>query len=131
MALSREELLAIKPHAVAVEIEGHGKVYLKGLDAKERDDYEQSLIERGPDGRSRSKEHQENIRAGLVLRCVCDENGERLLADDDLLALGQVDGAIIDKLWDEARKLSGMAIEEIDVRAEGFGSAQDGNSSST
>jgi hypothetical protein len=130
MALTKDALLAIRPQAVIVELEGHGKVYLKGLTARERDDYEQSLIEAGPDGRQRVKPHQHNVRASLVVRCLTDETGERLLSDDDVEALGEVDGAIINKLWDEARKLSGMSTEEVDSLAEGFGSARGDGSSS-
>jgi hypothetical protein len=130
MELSKDELLAIIPHIEAVEIAGHGKVFVKGLTAKERDDYESSLIEPGPDGRMRAKESQTNIRAALVVRCVCDEAGERMFADEDIEKLGQVDGAVVEKLWDISRRLSGMKVESVDVVAEGFGSAQGADSSS-
>jgi hypothetical protein len=53
-----------------------------------------------------------------------------MFRDNEVEALGHVDGAVIDKLWDVARKLSGMDTEETDALAEGFTSAQaDGSSS--
>ena len=128
MALSREDILALRPPTEAVELDGHGKVWIKGLTAAERDDYEQTLVETGPDGRTRVKRKQRNVRASLVVRCLVTEQGERLFTDKDTDALGNVDGAVVDKLWDVARTLSGMAVTEEDVEA--FDSAQDdGNSS--
>ena len=130
MALSRDELLAIRPTSEAVEIPGHGKVFVKGLTAKERDDYEQSLVEVGPDGRTRAKSNQENVRARLVVRAICDESGERLFSDADVGEVGGIDGAVIDQIWDAARRLSGMETETVDVTASSFDSAQDDGSSS-
>ena len=130
MVLSREDFLAIRPPVEAVELEGHGKVWIRGLQADERDEYEQSLIERGPDGRSRVKRMQRNVRASLVVRCLVDEAGERMFKDNEVEALGKVDASVIDTLWDKARKLSGMDTEAIAAIAEGFSSAQDDGSSS-
>lgn len=128
--LSREEFLALRPPVEAVEIEGHGKVFVKGLQADERDAYEQSLIETGPDGRTRVKRVQRNVRASLLVRCLVDEAGERLFADKDVEAVGKIDASIADKLWDVARRLSGMDTEAVDKAAEGFDTAQDDGSSS-
>lgn len=130
MVLSPEDFLALRPPTEAVDLEGHGKVWIRGLQADERDEYEQSLIERGPDGRSRVKRVQRNVRASLVVRCLVTEAGERMFKDNDVDALGKVDAAVIDKLWEIARKLSGMDTEAIRALAEGFGSAQDDGSSS-
>lgn len=130
MVLSPQDFLAIRPPTEAVELEGHGKVWIRGLQADERDEYEQSLIERGPDGRSRIKRVQRNVRASLVARCLVTEDGERMFQDNEIEALGKVDASVIDTLWDKARKLSGMDTEAIQALAEGFTSAQvDGNSS--
>jgi hypothetical protein len=128
--LSREEILALRPPVEAVELEGHGKVFIRGLQADERDAYEQTLIETGPDGRTRVKRVQRNVRASLVVRCLVDENGERMFKDNDVEAIGAVDASVVDKLWDVARRLSGMDAEANEAMAEGFGSAQaDGSSS--
>lgn len=128
MALSPEEFLALRPPIEAVEIEGHGKIFVKGLDAEQRDAYEQTLVETSPDGRTRVKRVQRNVRASLVVRCLVDESGERLFSDKDTEKIGKVDGAVINQLWDVARRLSGMEVSEEQV--EGFDSAQDEGSSS-
>ena len=128
MSLSPEEFLGLKPPMEAVELDGHGKVFIKGLTAKERDDYEQTLVETAPNGQTRVKRKQTNVRASLVVRCLVSENGERMFTDKDTDKVGDVAGDVIDTLWDVARKLSGMAVSEEDV--EGFDSAQDDGSSS-
>lgn len=130
MTLSAEEFLALRPTVESVDIEGHGKVRIRGLSAEERDDYEQTLVERGPDGKVRTKRKYTNVRASLVMRCLVDENGERMFSDKDLGELGKVDGAIVDRLYDVARRLSGMSREAEEEAVEGFEPAQDDDSSS-
>lgn len=123
---SAEELLALKPPTEVVEVRGL-KFNVRGLTAGERDDYEQGMVEVGPDGRSRVKAHQTNLRASLVVRTLVDDSGTRLFADKDVSKLADVDGSVVDELWDVARRLSGMAAEETD---QGFDSAQDGGNAS-
>ena len=122
---SAEDLLALKPPTEAVELRGL-KFNVRGLTAGERDDYEQNMVEVGPDGRSRVKAHQTNLRASLVVRCLVDDDGNRLFSDRDATKVGEVDGSVIDELWDVARRLSGMGNEQ-DL---GFDSAQDGGNAS-
>lgn len=124
---SAEELLGLRPPVEVVTVRDGLKFNVRGLTANERDDYEQNMVEVGPDGRARVKAHQSNPRASLVARCLVDDDGKRLFADKDITRLGDVDGAVIDDLWDVARRLSGIATEETDG---GFDSAQDdGNAS--
>ena len=129
MALSREDILGLRPRMEQVEIEDVGKFTIRGLTAAERDDYEQGLLEVGPDGQARLKKLRRNVRASLVVRCIVDDAGERMFTDKDTEALGKVDGAVIDRLWDVARRLSGMSTEAVEESEEAFGSAQDDDSS--
>jgi len=90
MTLSKEQILATSIPQEAVDVpEWGGKVNIRGLSASERDDYEQSLVEVGPDGRTRVKKTQHNVRASLVARCLVDEAGKRLFTDADVAALGE------------------------------------------
>jgi len=131
MTLSKEQILATSIPQEAVDVpEWGGKVNIRGLSASERDDYEQSLVEVGPDGRTRVKKTQHNVRASLVARCLVDEAGKRLFTDADVAALGEKSGAAIDALWDVARRLSGMSLEAEEEALEGFEPAQ-GTDSST
>ena len=129
MTLSREQILALVPPTEVVEVPGHGTVRIRGLTAAERDAYEQTLVEVGPDGRATVKAAQRNVRASLVVRCLVDDAGERMFADEDTEALGEIDGSVIDKLWDVARRLSGMSTEAEELAVETFGEAQPEGSS--
>lgn len=128
MTLSRDEILATKIPQETVDVpEWDGKVILRGLTAKERDDYEQAMVETSPDGQVRAKRKLENVRASLVVRCIVDESGEREFSDGDADALGEKNAAVVDKLWDVARRLCGMSTEDEEKLAEGFEQAQDGS----
>lgn len=83
-------------------------VWVRGLTAAERDDYEQSLTERGPDGSVRPRRSIRNLRAAFVVRVLVDENGERVFADSDVDKLGEKNAALIDRLWEKGRELSGL-----------------------
>ena len=87
-------------------------VFVRGLTAAERDDYEQGLTERTPQGGVRAKATQRNLRASFVARVVVDEAGDRVFSDKDVEALGKKNAAVIDRLWDVGRELSGMGTPE-------------------
>lgn len=132
MTLSREEILATSiPEEVVDVREWGGKVTLRGLTAAERDDYEQDMVETGPDGTVRTKRKLSNVRASLVVRCLVNDEGARVFSDADVELLGAKDAAVIDHLWDVARRLCGMSTEDEEKLAEGFGKAQDGTGSSS
>ena len=125
MTLSKDQILATSIPSETVDVpEWDGKVILRGLTAAERDDYEQAMVETSPDGQVRAKRKLSNVRAGLVVRCIVDEQGEREFADADADALGEKNAAVIDRLWDVCRRLCGMSTEDEEKLAQGFDSAQ-------
>lgn len=86
-------------------------VYIRGLTSQERDAYEQSLLvtvngNRVPNTRIK------NIRAAFVARVLVNDQGEREFTDKDVDLLGMKNAAVIDRLWDVGRKLSGMVLDE-------------------
>lgn len=87
---------------------GVDHVWIRGMTAAERDAYEQSLTERGPDGSVRPKRSMRNLRAAFVVRILVDEDGERIFSDADADALGDKNAALIDRLWEKGRVLSGL-----------------------
>ena len=125
MTLSREEILATSIPVETVDVpEWGGKVILRGLTSVERDDYEQGMVETSPNGSVKAKRQLHNVRASLVVRCIVDEQGERVFADDDLEALGGKNAAVVDRLWDVCRRLCGMSTEDEKKLAQGFEKAQ-------
>jgi hypothetical protein len=87
-----------------------GDVLVRGLDGRDRDAFEASLVVQagGPVNLA-------NIRARLCAACIVDEAGERLFSDADMDALGRKSGAALDRVFSVAQRLSGMT--EADVKS--------------
>jgi hypothetical protein len=125
VTLSKDQILAAEDIPTKdVEVpEWGGSVRMRGLTGSERDAYELSLWQvRGEKRILR----MENARARLVAMCIVDENGERMFSDAEAKDLGRKSGKVLDRLFDEARKLSGLTAEDVEELAEGFDSAQSG-----
>lgn len=126
--LNREAIFAvadIKTEEVFVP-EWNGSVYVKGLTARERDEYETAVVTtRGKD----VQVNRRNIRARLVVMTVVDAEGNRLFGDTDLKALGEKSAAAIDRLFGVAQKLSGLSPEdEEDLAKNSDGQSDDSDS---
>jgi len=110
MPLSRDAILGADDIVTEpVEVpEWAGKVLVRGLTGADRDAFEASIRRfRG----GQVEVVQENARAKLVVRCLVDENGERLFADRDASLLGKKSAAVLDRLYDVAARLSGLSEE--------------------
>lgn len=104
-----------------------GDVRLKSISGTKRDNYEASLIdERG----SSRKMNLRNARAKLIILTACDETGRPLFTSEDLRALGAKNAAPLDRLFDAARKLTGMSEDDVDKLTENFGETDDEGESS-
>lgn len=110
MDLDKSAILAVSDlEIVPVEVpEWGGTVYLKGMSGTDRDrvEMEASRIVKGAAG---------NFRALVVAKCLCDSKGVRMFADADIGALGEKSGKVLDRLFDTARKLSGMTPEDVET----------------
>ena len=109
-----------------------GSVLIRGLTGRERDAFEASIVrmQRGAPGAGMERSLQ-NIRARLVAMAAIDEAGARLFEDRDVRALGEKSAAALDRLFDVARRLSGLTEGDVQAIAEDFGGAQSGDSGST
>jgi len=121
--LSRDAILAAddREYEVVPCPEWGGEVRLRSLTGAERDAYEQSLVQT----RGKSREmNLRNARAKLVALCAVDENGNRLFSDQDVAALGRKNAKPLDRLFDVARRLSGLTEDDVDRLTEDFDDAQ-------
>jgi len=121
--LSRDAILAAddREYEVVPCPEWGGEVRLRSLTGAERDAYEQSLVQT----RGKSREmNLRNARAKLVALCAVDENGNRLFSDADVNALGKKNAKPLDRLFDVARRLSGLTEDDVDRLTEDFDDAQ-------
>ncbi len=123
MLLSRENILDAddrKSEDVPVP-EWGGTVRVRALSGTERDAYEAGIVTLRGDG---SKQvNMKNLRGRLVALSVVDGEGNRLFTDEDAIALGDKSAAALERVFDVARKLSGLSEDDVEELAEGFASA--------
>ena len=98
-----------------------GKVWVYGLTAGQKDEYENNVVRLS--GKNRQL-HLANARAQLLLLTVHDQHGKRLFAEADMGRLCQIPAVIVDPILDVARRLSGMAAEEIEELVKNSETAQ-------
>lgn len=136
MELTREQILAVDDtqfRNVPVPEWGEGaEVRVRGLTAKERDDYEAemfSIDERRKKG-ERVRANFVNARAKLVQLSVVNEDGERKFSETDIAKLGKKNAAVMTRIFAVAQELSGMSDEDVAELDQAFDGAQDDGSSS-
>ena len=109
MSLTRDQLLAPRPLATErVEIPDLGDgVFVRVMTGQERDQYEFDLVQH--------RDTMDNARARLLVRCLCDEQGNLLLQPGDVEALGRQPATILDrasKVASRINRLNDAAIRE-------------------
>ena len=102
----------IPQETVAVP-EWGGDVLVRGLTARDRDAFEAETVRYGKGKGSESEMDLRNVRARLLVRTLYDLDGNRLFADADVDALGAKSAAVLTRLFETARKLSGMGDDTI------------------
>jgi hypothetical protein len=126
--LGREAILAapdIKTEQVAVP-EWGGTVLVRGMTGAERDEYEATLVV----GKGKNRDvNMRNARAKLVVRCLVDADGKRLFGDADVAALGKKSATALERVFDVARRLSGMSDEDLEELMGNLPGQSDGSGS--
>ena len=95
-----------------------GKVRVRGLTGTQRDAYEGSLISGNGSDR---KMNLANARAKMVVLAVVDGDGRPIFSPDDVRALGRKSALPIERIFDVARRLSGMTDQDVEKLTENFG----------
>lgn len=78
-------------------------VHVRGLTAAERENWERWV--------GNTDKKQTGIREKLVVMTVVDEEGQPVFSRSDVQELGKLSSQMIMRLWDVARRLSGMQTE--------------------
>lgn len=118
--LGREAILQVDDLAQeVVEVpEWGGAVLVRGLTGSERDAFEQDIVQMRRNGKAMTTEiDMHNIRAKLCVRCMVDEDGERLFSDADMEALGRKSAQALQRVFDVAQRLSGLTSEDVEELA--------------
>lgn len=86
-------------------------IRVKGLTARERDDWEDSCLT----GKGKNQQvNMRNARARMVVRAAVDEQGNRLFQNHDTDSLGEKSGAAVDRIYDVAARLAGVSDRDMD-----------------
>lgn len=133
--LSKDEILKAEDLKVEpVEVpEWGGTVNVRGLTGVERDDWEESRLDR----KAKLRKGQatplklSNFRASLVVRTVCNDRGELLFGDKDIVLLGKKSAIALSRVFEVAMRLSGVSEDDVEELAEDLDEeASEGSSSS-
>lgn len=114
MLLTKAEILAAAdvPHEEVDVPEWGGMVRVQTMTGEARDRYEQAVF----DSKS-GKARLENIRAKLVAASIVDENGDLVFSDEDIKALGRKSAKALDRVFEAARRLSGLTDQDVEELA--------------
>lgn len=96
-----------------------GSVYVRSLTGTERDSFEADMVSATGKGGTREANF-ENLRAKLVARTACDEDGKSLFSLKDLEKLGNKNAAALDRLYDVGARLSGLKEEDKEELLDNF-----------
>lgn len=104
MAVSKEKILATKPPREAVQWLDGDVVYVSAMSGRARDAFELEQVSLTDGGNDFS--HLSNVRARLLVKCLVDEDGNRLFEDSDAESLGEVWCAPLDAAMEVAKRLN-------------------------
>ncbi|PKN91109.1 MAG: hypothetical protein CVU44_21060 [Chloroflexi bacterium HGW-Chloroflexi-6] len=121
--LTKEQILAADDSAfedVSVP-EWGGTVRVRRLSAAEKDAFEASLtIIHQQGGTVVQKPNMVNVRAKLAVRCIVDENGERIFEENEIADLGRKSGAALDRVVAAAKRLNRMSEADLQEMVQGL-----------
>lgn len=136
MALTKEQFLARRPvsvHREQVPAMG-GEVCLRGLTGDRRDYWDLFQVANRDDETKRLRTDTRHFRSTLVALALCDERGTFWFdpyADSwpvEVEAIGEEDGAIIDRLFDVAEDISGLSPVKREALRKNSETARNGDS---
>lgn len=128
--MTRDEILAlsdIKTEPVHIP-EWQTTLTVRSLTGTERDLWEASNLRRKGD---KYEGHFANLRARLVVLCVVNADGSRMFKDEDVNQIGQKNAAALDRIFEVARRLSGLKPEDVESLAKNSEPGQNGTSTSS
>ncbi|MFJ2707855.1 hypothetical protein ACIO3R_32345 [Streptomyces sp. NPDC087428] len=84
-----------------------GDVRVLGMSGTDRNAYQSSMVVIGTNGKPQRVNLNDQL-AKLVGKCLVGEDFQRLYSDKEVAALGRKNGAVLDRLADVAKRLSGL-----------------------
>jgi hypothetical protein len=111
MALSKSAILAADDSKkIEVDVpEWGGSVFIKVMSGTERDRFESEFVG--------DKKNVDMVRAKLVSKCLCDEDGDRLFSEEEVPQLGEKSAAVLDRLFHVCMKHNRFTRDDVDELA--------------
>jgi hypothetical protein len=108
MALTKAQILsADDSKLIEVEVpEWGGEVCLRVMSGTERDKFESEFV-----GDNKSVEM---VRAKLVSKCLCDEDGKRIFSEEEIPELGDKSAAVLEMLFHKCMKHNRFTKDDVD-----------------
>ena len=94
-----------------------GSVWVRGMTGAERDKFESSIVESRGKG---TKVNMVNVRARLASLTICDEGGNLLFTQADIVALSAKSASALQRIFAVAQRLSGIGDEDVKDFTEGL-----------
>ncbi|HVK21368.1 MAG TPA: hypothetical protein VM677_08410 [Actinokineospora sp.] len=133
MLLTRDAIL-LAPDRVTEDVhvpEWGGTVRVRGLSGAERDRFEASVTGTKAARKGESRDLRlDNLRARFLALSIVDDTGELMFGDRDIKALGEKAAAPIQRIYDVARRLSGLTEDDVEELAGNSDAEASGNSTS-
>lgn len=102
-----------------------GHVFLRGLTGRGRDDFEMRFANWSSKDRDPG-----DFRAELLSRCLCNADGKRICVSKQVSQLALKSGRVLVRLFDIARRLSGLTEEDVEDLEKNLPSDQSDDSGS-
>lgn len=118
MTIDRATLLQpLEPKTERVDLPEFGEdafVIVHGMNAREKNEHDAALMNRKFTGLDPAKVKTQKER--LVICCVRDENGNRILEAEDIDAVGKWPADVLNRVFDVANRLSGGASDSVTAK---------------
>lgn len=102
-----------------------GDLYIKTMSGEERDSFEENIT------KTKGKKvdvNFKNIRAKLVVKTACSEDGVLLFNDSQVEALGKKSAKALDRCFSKAQELNGLSPTDVEDLAKNSEPDQSGHS---
>lgn len=80
----------------------------------ERDHFEGEIMDIRDNDKIKAKERYLNLRAKFLQKIIVDDNGDNVFTSTDIVELGKKNAKVLNMLWLEARKLSGLDEDDLE-----------------
>jgi hypothetical protein len=129
--LTKDQITAVddRQHEDVDVPEWGGTVRVLGMSGTDRNAWQESMVTLGANGKP-TKVNLADTLARTVGKCLVDEDFNRLFTDKEIRELGKKSGAVLDRLADIAKRLSGLTEDAVEEKAGNSEAAQSGASTS-